>query len=112
MTVTPKDVWSASQYNKAMSLVYSDANTRPVLDLLAPQPGERILDMGCGTGELTLRLQEIVGENGIVVGVDASRDMVSWRAYDVWWCTNVGCSLRKLGRMVSKISLVAISKSS
>lgn len=76
MTVTPKDVWSASQYNKAMSLVYSDANTRPVLDLLAPQPGERILDMGCGTGELTLRLQEIVGENGIVVGVDASRDML------------------------------------
>lgn len=33
--------------------------------------------MGCGTGELTFRLQEIVGEEGIVVGVDTSSNMVS-----------------------------------
>ncbi|KAJ1303502.1 hypothetical protein OPQ81_011688 [Rhizoctonia solani] len=71
-----KDSWSASEYNKAASFVYSDAYTQPVLDLLRPRPGERILDMGCGTGELTYRLQEFVGHDGLVLGVDSSRDML------------------------------------
>jgi ubiquinone/menaquinone biosynthesis C-methylase UbiE len=33
--------------------------------------------MGCGTGELTQRLQELVGEEGLVMGVDASESMAS-----------------------------------
>ena len=45
----------------------------PVLDLLAPRSGERILDLGCGDGALT----EKIAERGIdVVGVDASPDQV------------------------------------
>ncbi len=45
----------------------------PVLDLLAPKSGERILDLGCGDGALTEKL----AERGIeVVGVDASPDQV------------------------------------
>lgn len=73
----PKDTWSASQYNKAASFVYSDAYTRPVLNLLDLKPGERILDLGCGTGELTVRLQEFIGKDGLVVGMDASEDMLA-----------------------------------
>ncbi|CAE6472999.1 unnamed protein product, partial [Rhizoctonia solani] len=73
---TVKDTWSAFHYNKAASFVYSDAYTQPVLDLLSPRIGESILDMGCGTGELTYRLQEFVGHDGLVVGVDSSRDML------------------------------------
>ena len=41
----------------------------PVVDLLAPRPGERILDLGCGDGVLTAKLVSM-GCN--VVGVDAS----------------------------------------
>jgi trans-aconitate methyltransferase len=41
----------------------------PVVDLLAPQPGERILDLGCGDGALTARLAEL---GCSVMGVDAS----------------------------------------
>lgn len=41
--------------------------------LLAPQPGERILDLGCGDGALTQRL---ASAGAIVVGVDASAPMV------------------------------------
>ncbi|KAL5632439.1 hypothetical protein ACGC1H_005409 [Rhizoctonia solani] len=72
----PKDTWSASQYNTAASFVYSNAYTQPILELLSPSEGESILDMGCGTGELTYRLQEFVGHDGLVVGVDSSLDML------------------------------------
>jgi trans-aconitate methyltransferase len=43
------------------------------LELLAPQRGERILDLGCGDGVLTIKLKE---RGCAVVGVDASREMV------------------------------------
>ena len=66
--------WTASQYNKTASFVYSAAFTAPVLELLDAQPGERILDVGCGSEEITLLLQKIVEqkERGMVVGTDFS----------------------------------------
>lgn len=45
----------------------------PVVELLAPQPGERILDLGCGDGYLTARLVAMGCE---VLGVDASAEQV------------------------------------
>jgi len=44
-----------------------------VLELLAPRPGERVLDLGCGEGTLT---QQIVDRGAIVVGIDSSQDMI------------------------------------
>src|SRR5262249_60359316 len=44
---------------------------QPVVALLAPQAGERILDLGCGDGALTRRLAE-AGTS--VVGVDSSAE--------------------------------------
>lgn len=46
----------------------------PVVELLAPRPGERILDLGCGDGALTARLMDMGCD---VVGVDASPAMVA-----------------------------------
>lgn len=43
---------------------------------LAPQAGERILDIGCGCGDTTLKLGRAVGATGEVVGVDISRPML------------------------------------
>jgi arsenite methyltransferase len=48
-----------------------------VLDLLAPVPGERLLDIGVGPGLLALDLARLVGETGKVVGLDLSPDMVA-----------------------------------
>jgi SAM-dependent methyltransferase len=46
----------------------------PVVELLAPQPGERILDLGCGDGVLTQRLVAIGCD---VIGVDGSAAQVA-----------------------------------
>src|SRR5262249_37047528 len=46
----------------------------PVLELLAPRAGERILDLGCGDGVLT---EKIVASGAAVVAVDAAPDMIA-----------------------------------
>jgi ubiquinone/menaquinone biosynthesis C-methylase UbiE len=45
---------------------------------LAPQPGARLLDVGCGTGVIARRLAEAVQPGGVVVGVDISRAMLDF----------------------------------
>lgn len=46
----------------------------PLMELLSPESGERILDLGCGDGVLTLKLVEPGCD---VLGVDSSREMVA-----------------------------------
>jgi SAM-dependent methyltransferase len=66
------DAWSADRY-AANARFVSDLGA-PVLALLDPKPGERILDLGCGDGALTARLAEAGAE---VIGVDASPAMIA-----------------------------------
>lgn len=61
-------------YDDAQSFVIEYG--RDLLDLLDPQPGERILDLGCGTGHVTAEIAEALGPDGEVVGIDASPAMV------------------------------------
>jgi ubiquinone/menaquinone biosynthesis C-methylase UbiE len=49
-----------------------------VLALVDPQPGERVLDIACGTGVLTRAIADAVGQSGDVVGVDISPDMLGY----------------------------------
>lgn len=67
-----RDAWSASDYARHARFV-SDLGA-PVLELLDPQPDERILDLGCGDGALSER---IAATGATVLGVDASADMVT-----------------------------------
>jgi ubiquinone/menaquinone biosynthesis C-methylase UbiE len=46
------------------------------LDALRLQPGERVLDVGCGAGATTVEIARIVGERGRVCGVDVSPPML------------------------------------
>src|SRR6185312_9845105 len=68
----PSQQWSSSRYEKNARFV-SDLG-EPVLELLNPQPGERILDLACGDGALT---EKIIARGAEVVGVDGSADMVA-----------------------------------
>src|SRR5438552_13542207 len=67
----PAQEWNANRY-AANARFVSDLG-QPVLDLLSPQPEERILDLGCGDGALT---EKVVAAGAHVIGVDASADMV------------------------------------
>jgi trans-aconitate methyltransferase len=71
MAATKQQQWSPEQYAKNARFV-SDLGM-PVVALLAPRAGERILDVGCGDGPLTKKLVELGCE---VVGIDASPAMV------------------------------------
>ncbi|WWD18228.1 hypothetical protein CI109_102678 [Kwoniella shandongensis] len=64
-------------YQTNASFVYSPAYSGPVLSLLEPKLGEKIIDLGCGTGELTRTILEAVGEKGEVVGVDSNQSMLN-----------------------------------
>ena len=64
--------WSAEGYARHAAFV--PALGAPLIDRLNPQPGERILDVGCGDGTLTA---QIAARGATVVGVDASADMVA-----------------------------------
>jgi SAM-dependent methyltransferase len=63
--------WNARQYAQHARFV-SDLGL-PVVELLAPHSGERILDLGCGDGVLSKHLADLGCD---VVAVDASADMV------------------------------------
>jgi ubiquinone/menaquinone biosynthesis C-methylase UbiE len=45
---------------------------RTLIDLMAPQPGEPILDVGCGAGSLDRQLARRLGEANSITGVDAN----------------------------------------
>lgn len=64
--------WDAAQYDAKHAFVYQKAEG--LVELLAPQAGERILDVGCGTGALTAE----IGRRGAeTLGVDQSEEMIS-----------------------------------
>ena len=63
-------IWNAAVYKR--NARYVSELGMPVVDLLEPQPGERILDLGCGDGVLTKQLEEMGCE---LVGVDSSPEL-------------------------------------
>jgi len=65
-------VWTAEGYEKNARFV-SDLGGA-ALEWLAPKPGERILDLGCGDGALTARLRDA---GAIVTGCDVSEPLLA-----------------------------------
>jgi len=64
--------WDPKAYGQNGAFVHELAGG--VLDWLAAQPGENILDLGCGDGQLSKR---VAAGGALVLGVDSSSEMVS-----------------------------------
>ena len=64
--------WSPTLYNQKHSFVYHYGES--LLKELNPQPNEQILDLGCGTGELT---QQISASGACAIGIDSSAELIA-----------------------------------
>jgi len=71
MAIREPESWDAELYGKTAR--YMSAFGEPLIEMLAAKPGERVLDLGCGDGELA---QKIAHTGASVVGVDSSEAMV------------------------------------
>jgi SAM-dependent methyltransferase len=68
---TSTSKWDAADYARVGGFVAELGGA--ALDLLDPQPGERILDVGCGEGTLT---RKIIERGATVLGIDNSAEMI------------------------------------
>lgn len=68
----PDIKWNAELYDHKHSFV--SAYGEDVVSWLRPQAGERILDLGCGTGQLAC---SIASEGALVTGIDKSQEMIA-----------------------------------
>lgn len=70
-TLAPSNSWNPDLYENNHAFVWQYGE--PLLDLLAPKAEERILDLGCGTGQLT---EKIAARGAKVIGIDQAAEMV------------------------------------
>lgn len=69
----------ASQYDihtSLMGLGVNRSNSRMIIEMAKVKLGDQVLDVGCGSGNLTLTAKRYVGASGSVFGIDASPEMI------------------------------------
>ncbi len=76
----PKDLESAAEKDISLPIGSGQTISQPftvafMLELLDPQPGQRILDVGSGSGWTTALLAHVVGKKGIVIGLERIKEL-------------------------------------
>lgn len=79
------------------------STVRRMLQLLDVRPGQRVLDVGAGSGWTTALLAHLVGPGGAVVGVELQPELASWgaanlAACDLPWACLLAADPERLGR--------------
>lgn len=116
-------VYLGEQYERFVPIFFGPW-AAVLIDRLPPQPGERVLDLACGTGAVTRLVVERIGPSGTVVGADFSPSMlaaarratsglhIDWReadaAFDLVLCQqgvqlfpDRGAALREMRRVLA-----------
>lgn len=76
---TGATIHTAARYDfhtRLMGLGVSGPNSRMIVEMARIKPGDKVLDVGCGSGNLTLTAQKYVGQSGSVYGIDAAPEMI------------------------------------
>jgi len=71
----PEDMKDLAEVNGALSIGYGQTISQPLvvafmLELLQPKPGDKILDIGAGSGWTSALVSEIVGDKGRVIAIE------------------------------------------
>ena len=67
----------AETYESYMVPVLFAPSAQRMIELARPRPGQRVLDVGCGTGIVARRAAACVGHDGRITGLDASPGMLA-----------------------------------
>ena len=70
------DLSPAEVYERYLSRAIADPWTRVLLELASPKPGERVLDIACGTGSVARQVAPMVGISGQVLALDINSKML------------------------------------
>jgi len=81
--------WDASLYQSVCSFVPGHGES--LLEELNPRNSDRVLDFGCGTGELTNQIHRYAGE---IVGIDPSEEMIAQARREFPECSFICTSAR------------------
>lgn len=84
----PEDSKNLAEVNEALSIGYGQTISQPLvvafmIELLAPETGDKILDIGSGSGWTTALLAEIVEGNGKIVAIDIVPELVEFAKKNV-----------------------------
>ena len=77
----PEELELQAEANVALPIGYGQTISQPMtvalmLELLAPESGQKILDVGSGSGWITALLAHIVGEKGKVIGIEIVTELL------------------------------------
>jgi len=103
----PDDQRGSAGQDRAVRIGFGQTNSQPttvsnMLHLLHVEPGQRVLDVGCGSGWTTALLGVLVGPSGEVRGVELVPELVAWgrqnlEAYPMHWVGVSQASTETLG---------------
>ncbi|HET6165633.1 MAG TPA: methyltransferase domain-containing protein [Marmoricola sp.] len=87
-------------YDGPLPIGFGQTNSQPrsvaaMLHLLDVRPGDRVLDVGAGSGWTTALLAELVGPTGQVVGVELVPELAAWGEENVRRTSGSWASIRE-----------------
>lgn len=79
----PQDMTLHAEVNMPIPIGHGQTISQPatvatMLELLEPRPGQKILDVGSGSGWTTALLSYIVGKDGKVIALEAIKELCDW----------------------------------